>query len=132
MSAFNISYYLLFPPLQLSDSFLILLFYSSHFFTPFHYQQGTLFNAKFYPYIPAVYYYHFTLLEFFKLLSVGGLSLGSEGQQILGLQDSSQQWCSLYDLDSFSDFQFLHSLFQAFGYHSNLNDHNWYHIMFQF
>ena len=60
--------------------------------------------------------------EFFIPALDGGLSLGSEWDQVyLGLQDSSQysglslQGCSLDGLDFSSDFQFLHSFFQAFG-----------------
>ena len=59
--------------------------------------------------------------QFFTSVLAGGLSLEFEWQQVLSeFQDSSryfdrsQQCCSLYGLDSFSDFHFLQSFFQAF------------------
>ena len=80
------------------------------------------------------YYHHFTLSEFFTSASAGGHLLESEWQRVSsGFQDSSQyfgcsqQSCSLDDLNSFSNFQFIQPIFKAFGDHSKCTKYNWYH-----
>ena len=67
------------------------------------------------------------------IFALGGLTLKYIWERVsLNLLDTSQYsgrsyCCSLDGLDSFTDFEFLPSFFQAFGNHSKCTNYGWYH-----